>query len=464
MATRPPGGRVLIVNPWTTDFAAYDFWMKPLGLLEIARLLRKTEIIIDLVDCMSREHPSLKDVCRTRSDGTGKFLKTPLKKPEVLSFAPRKYGRYGISAEAFEAELDRAGRPDAALITSHMTYWYEGVAEAAGRIARKWPGVPVVLGGRYATLCEEHARRTVEADLVLPGPFGRAAAEEIRDATGLPLNIDDEEAENFTPDHSAARAGGVAAMTLTRGCPFKCSYCASGVLNPGFRKKPLKKAVEELRFLVEERGVGHIAFYDDALLVDADRLLAPLLKEALKFSRRVVFHTPNALHSAMVTPEIARLMRAAGFSGVRLGLESVDPAFQEATGGKVSAGEFERAVENLFSAGFRGDEVGAYVICGHPAQTAGTIMAALRAAFEAGVEPIPTEYSPVPGSADFDAAVRAFRRPPDRDPLLQNSSIVMYQHPAITEEEFIAIKAESKAMRMKIREKRKNFRLHSCSK
>ncbi|MFQ5628541.1 MAG: hypothetical protein ACE5I1_07255 [bacterium] len=26
----------LLVNPWITDFAAYDFWSKPLGLLYIA--------------------------------------------------------------------------------------------------------------------------------------------------------------------------------------------------------------------------------------------------------------------------------------------------------------------------------------------------------------------------------------------------------------------------------------------
>ena len=31
---------ILLVNPWIHDFAAYDFWAKPLGLLSLAAILR----------------------------------------------------------------------------------------------------------------------------------------------------------------------------------------------------------------------------------------------------------------------------------------------------------------------------------------------------------------------------------------------------------------------------------------
>ena len=31
---------ILLINPWITDFAAYNFWIKPLGLLYIASLLK----------------------------------------------------------------------------------------------------------------------------------------------------------------------------------------------------------------------------------------------------------------------------------------------------------------------------------------------------------------------------------------------------------------------------------------
>jgi len=35
------GMKILLINPWIYDFAAYDEWMKPLGLLYIASFLEK---------------------------------------------------------------------------------------------------------------------------------------------------------------------------------------------------------------------------------------------------------------------------------------------------------------------------------------------------------------------------------------------------------------------------------------
>jgi hypothetical protein len=39
--------RVLCINPWIYDFAAYDHWSKPLGLLYIAAFLRERGIGAD---------------------------------------------------------------------------------------------------------------------------------------------------------------------------------------------------------------------------------------------------------------------------------------------------------------------------------------------------------------------------------------------------------------------------------
>ena len=32
------GKNILLVNPWIHDFAAYDFWLKPLGLLYLGNV------------------------------------------------------------------------------------------------------------------------------------------------------------------------------------------------------------------------------------------------------------------------------------------------------------------------------------------------------------------------------------------------------------------------------------------
>lgn len=44
--------KVLIINPWIYDFAAYDYWLKPLGLLYLASYLRKNNVEVMFLDCL----------------------------------------------------------------------------------------------------------------------------------------------------------------------------------------------------------------------------------------------------------------------------------------------------------------------------------------------------------------------------------------------------------------------------
>jgi len=53
--------KVLLINPWIYDFAAYDEWVKPLGLLYIGTFLEKFGYRVSLINCMDRHHPLLKE-------------------------------------------------------------------------------------------------------------------------------------------------------------------------------------------------------------------------------------------------------------------------------------------------------------------------------------------------------------------------------------------------------------------
>ena len=44
----------LLINPWITDFAAYDFWNRPLGLLYVGAFLHQRGHSVRIVDCMDR--------------------------------------------------------------------------------------------------------------------------------------------------------------------------------------------------------------------------------------------------------------------------------------------------------------------------------------------------------------------------------------------------------------------------
>ena len=159
---------LLLLNPWIYDFAAYDFFARPLGLLYLAGLLEARGFEVHLLDCLGTPR------ARPGPFGTGRYPKEILPTPPPLQDIPRRYGRYGISEPEFLAQLARLPRPGVILVTSLMTYWYPGVAEAIRLARRRFPGTPVILGGIYATLCPDHARRHSGADLVVTGP-GEAA-------------------------------------------------------------------------------------------------------------------------------------------------------------------------------------------------------------------------------------------------------------------------------------------------
>ena len=416
--------RVLCINPWIVDFAAFNQWIEPLGLLTVAGVLRAAGHEVALLDCLDRRHPaapaphSLRDVY-----GCGHLAKVELPKPSFLAHVPRRWGRYGLPLEVVEAELSAQPRPDAVLVTSMMTYWYPGPFEAIGCVKAKWPTVPVALGGVYATLCTDHARACSGADEVLPGPGELQALQWVNDVTGkalapsLPLT-------DILPAHDLRRPQGYVAVQTSRGCPFDCPYCAVQRIVPGgFETRSTERVVTEIVWCVQGLGAQDIAFYDDALLVDAVHHVHTILDEVIARGLQVRFHTPNGLHARLLDRELARKMRQAGFVTIRLGLETTDPQECRRDGGKVDEASFARAVEALFSAGFTAGDVAAYVLAGRPGQSLDTVRATVDFAHCLGVPVRVAEFTPVVGTAEWRAAVDAGCIAADADPLLHNKAL-----------------------------------------
>jgi len=188
-------------------------------------------------------------------------------------------------------------------------------------------------------------------------------------------------------------------LKLTDGCPFKCTYCSVPQVYQGFSVRPRTRVLAEYDFLCR-RGAENIAFYDDALLHQPERVLEPFLREAIKRGARVNFHTPNALNARFVTKDLARLMIQAGFKIIYLGFESSAAGWQEQTGAKVSAQDLERAVENLIAAGANSKHLHAYLMLGHPRASEQELEASMRFASGLGLRLMLAEFSPLPGTPD----------------------------------------------------------------
>jgi radical SAM superfamily enzyme YgiQ (UPF0313 family) len=465
----PHKGHVLLINPWIYDFAAYNEWMEPLGLLSVAAVLRENGYTLSLVDCLDRWHPDLlklqgRKTPKNDEYGCGKFHKTVLDKPAVLSHVPRRYGRYGLPLEIFETELDRQPQPDAVLVTSGMTYWYPGSFEAIRRAKARWPDVPVILGGIYATLCPDHARQKSEADFVIHGEGEMQTLRLVDSLTDHSSRYDKYSRPSATlrpfdraqgklcsgrgldsypfPAHDLRRNQDYVAVITSRGCPYHCTYCASHLLNPqGFRQRDPQRVVAEIAWCRTELGVRDFAFYDDALLVNAQRHIHVILDEVIARGLDCRFHTPNGLHAERIDASLAAKMFQAGFKTVRLGLESCDPEEQRRSGGKVTNQGFRNAVAALRAAGFGAADVTAYVMLGLPGQTTQQAEESIAFAHQCGATVEVTLYSPIPGTAEWERAVHHWSLDPQVDPLLHNESAYPFQSKVLDIEAFERVKA-----------------------
>jgi len=407
------------VNPPIHDFAAYDFWIKPYGMLTVAGQLRGQAefLFFDYLDRLqvncgldrSSDANPQSAIPNLQSDewGRGLFPFERIPSPAPLQDIPRHFRRFGRPRACFQDYLAKHGPFDHALVQTVMTYWYPGVAEVIEDIRHACPGARIVLGGNYATLCTEHAR-ALGADLVVVGS-------DLQPLWQLLGTTPDPDQPALWEVYEPLRVG---VLKLSDGCPFRCSYCSVPKVYARFQPRPLARVLAELELLVG-RGAENVAFYDDALLFDAEKVLVPFLQELIRRGIRVNLHTPNALNARFVTADLAELMVRAGFKTFYLGFESASRQWQQCTGGKVFSEELAQCVDYLLAAGADPANITAYQILGHPESDIQELEESMRFVHSVGIRGMLADFSPIPGTPDGEAC----RRWVDMDePLMHNKT------------------------------------------
>lgn len=109
-------------------------------------------------------------------------------------------------------------------------------------------------------------------------------------------------------------------LVTSRGCPFKCNFCAEPAFHgANMRYSSVDLIIEHVRMLVDKYGLNVLTIYDDQLLMNKERA-KDLFRKLAQFNIRI--EMPNGVTLSYIDEELAVLMRKAGVDTIFLAIES----------------------------------------------------------------------------------------------------------------------------------------------
>lgn len=158
-----------------------------------------------------------------------------------------------------------------------------------------------------------------------------------------------------------------ATMLTSRGCPYRCVFCATSTFwRNSVRFHSAKHVFEEIRTVTEEYEVKHFDVWDDLFTINKQRLkeLAKLMKEN-GFKDKVTISCQARTN--LVNDELCRLLKDINVKSVSMGLESGSEKVLSFLKGKgITVEDNKRAIVMLKKHGFR---VLGSLIFGSPGET-----------------------------------------------------------------------------------------------
>lgn len=121
-------------------------------------------------------------------------------------------------------------------------------------------------------------------------------------------------------------------MITSRGCPRNCVFCAvRNVWGHTWRARSPASVVNEIEHLVSTYNMGEIAFMDDNLTLNRERM-GDICDEILRRKLNIRWSTPNGVAIMTLDTELLRKMKASGCWKLNFGIEAAAPETQKFIG------------------------------------------------------------------------------------------------------------------------------------
>lgn len=111
-------------------------------------------------------------------------------------------------------------------------------------------------------------------------------------------------------------------MTISRGCPYSCSYCsAASVFGRGMRMRSPEKTIDEIETLISNYGAREISFWDDTLTMNK-KWLHTFCSIIVERKLDITWTCYSRVDS--ISLPMLRMMKSAGCWNIFFGFESGD--------------------------------------------------------------------------------------------------------------------------------------------
>jgi radical SAM superfamily enzyme YgiQ (UPF0313 family) len=221
-----------------------------------------------------------------------------------------------------------------------------GSALNIAKIVKEFDDIPVVMGGAHPTALPEETVKNEDVDIVVRGEGEYTfldlvkkieSGEEIKDVLGITYkekdtiinnpnrpfiqNLDDLpfparhlilNKEDYLPEAFGS-------ILASRGCPYKCIFCASKNWNRKIRYRSPENVVDEIKYL-HENFIIHTLRFDDADFLINKRIVSRICD--LLIEEGLIINWRCQTRADEISDELAGKMALAGCTMIEVGVES----------------------------------------------------------------------------------------------------------------------------------------------
>lgn len=366
----------------------------PIGLEYISAILKKNNYDVKILDCSKESYSPVRSAKEILD-----------KKPDII----------GLTVYSFS---------------------YKNAKSMISRIKKTLPEIKIILGGPHISAVPKFSLQDTGADFAVVGEGENVFLEIIKrienknyyykDINGLAFwgkkevivnpginlveNLDNLPFPERASAHSIcynetlgeifSKRTPIAPILTSRGCPHRCSFCASYLIHGrNFRMRSAQNVVDEIEFLVKNFGIREICIIDDTfseVKIHAFGICNEIIKRNLNISWR----TAVGLRLDSLDYELLDAFKKSGCYQLSFGIESFSDTILKETGKPILRSHIIEKIRLIKE--FEIETVG-YFILGLPGETKLSIQKTIAFAKKSDLDFASFTYAiPLPGTKLFN--------------------------------------------------------------